>query len=253
MRGQLRGDQGLGWPGAGRGGAPADRQVLAEAGGDPRRDWRRGPDPRADHAGRGRTTRRHRASGRRSMCRWCSGRWVTRACRWPGCPSTSGPPSSRTRPDACSALTAQPLPGEYVAGWLKRGPTGVIGTNKSDAAETVRSLLADLAGGPGPGEVQLPRAGLLRMPAGTGEDPGSPLAQRPDGAGYPARQLRGLAEDRDRREGARGQAWPWRQGQAGQPGGPRPGLRLALGAQRRWRAGPPASARAGSALAARAP
>ena len=37
-----------------------------------------------------------------------------------------------------------PLPGEYVAGWLKRGPTGVIGTNKSDAAQTVRSLLADL-------------------------------------------------------------------------------------------------------------
>ncbi|MBN6053190.1 FAD-dependent oxidoreductase [Nonomuraea sp. RK-328] len=36
---------------------------------------------------------------------------------------------------------------EYVAGWLKRGPTGVIGTNKSDATETVRTLLADLAGG----------------------------------------------------------------------------------------------------------
>ncbi|WP_248960361.1 FAD-dependent oxidoreductase [Sphaerisporangium perillae] len=36
--------------------------------------------------------------------------------------------------------------GQYVAGWLKRGPTGVIGTNKSDAAETVRTLLADLAG-----------------------------------------------------------------------------------------------------------
>ncbi|WP_371780048.1 FAD-dependent oxidoreductase [Streptosporangium subroseum] len=35
---------------------------------------------------------------------------------------------------------------EFVAGWLKRGPTGVIGTNKSDAAETVRTLLADLAG-----------------------------------------------------------------------------------------------------------
>jgi ferredoxin/flavodoxin---NADP+ reductase len=57
-----------------------------------------------------------------------------------------------------------PLPGEYVSGWLKRGPTGVIGTNKSDAAQTVRSLLADLAGGPGPGDVQLPRAGLLRYP-----------------------------------------------------------------------------------------
>ena len=34
---------------------------------------------------------------------------------------------------------------EYVAGWLKRGPTGVVGTNKSDAAETVTTLLADLA------------------------------------------------------------------------------------------------------------
>jgi len=43
-----------------------------------------------------------------------------------------------------------PRPGEYVAGWLKRGPTGVIGTNKSDAAQTVRALLADVAGGPGP-------------------------------------------------------------------------------------------------------
>ena len=44
----------------------------------------------------------------------------------------------------------RPRPGEYVAGWLKRGPTGVIGTNKSDAAQTVRSLLADYtaAGGP---------------------------------------------------------------------------------------------------------
>jgi len=62
----------------------------------------------------------------------------------------------------------QPLPGEYVAGWLKRGPTGVIGTNKSDAAQTVRSLLADLAGGPGPDDVQLPRPGLLRLP-GSGD------------------------------------------------------------------------------------
>jgi ferredoxin/flavodoxin---NADP+ reductase len=35
------------------------------------------------------------------------------------------------------------VPGEYTAGWIKRGPTGVIGTNKSDASETVASLLAD--------------------------------------------------------------------------------------------------------------
>ncbi|TDQ49603.1 FAD-dependent oxidoreductase [Actinorugispora endophytica] len=33
--------------------------------------------------------------------------------------------------------------GDYVAGWLKRGATGVIGTNKSDAAATVRALLDD--------------------------------------------------------------------------------------------------------------
>lgn len=32
---------------------------------------------------------------------------------------------------------------DYVAGWIKRGATGVIGTNKSDAAATVRSLLED--------------------------------------------------------------------------------------------------------------
>lgn len=37
-----------------------------------------------------------------------------------------------------------PQPGEYVAGWLKRGPSGVIGTNRADAVETVGSLLADL-------------------------------------------------------------------------------------------------------------
>ncbi len=35
------------------------------------------------------------------------------------------------------------VPGEYVAGWIKRGPTGVIGTNRPDAKETVTSLLAD--------------------------------------------------------------------------------------------------------------
>jgi ferredoxin--NADP+ reductase len=40
----------------------------------------------------------------------------------------------------------EPLPGEYVVGWIKRGPSGVIGTNKKDAQETVDSLLADLAG-----------------------------------------------------------------------------------------------------------
>jgi ferredoxin--NADP+ reductase len=35
--------------------------------------------------------------------------------------------------------------GEYVVGWIKRGPSGVIGTNKKDAQETVDAILADLA------------------------------------------------------------------------------------------------------------
>jgi ferredoxin--NADP+ reductase len=37
------------------------------------------------------------------------------------------------------------LPGEYVVGWIKRGPTGVIGTNKKDAQETVDAINADLS------------------------------------------------------------------------------------------------------------
>ena len=40
-----------------------------------------------------------------------------------------------------------PIPGVYCAGWIKRGPTGVIGTNKKDATETVEALLADAAAG----------------------------------------------------------------------------------------------------------
>jgi ferredoxin--NADP+ reductase len=39
------------------------------------------------------------------------------------------------------------LPGAYVAGWIKRGPSGFIGTNKSCAQETVDHLVADLNAG----------------------------------------------------------------------------------------------------------
>ncbi len=39
------------------------------------------------------------------------------------------------------------LPGEYAVGWIKRGPSGVIGTNKKDAQETVDALLEDLGAG----------------------------------------------------------------------------------------------------------
>lgn len=45
-------------------------------------------------------------------------------------------------------LSGSVRPREYVVGWFKRGPVGVIGSNKSDAAQTVRNLLADLADHP---------------------------------------------------------------------------------------------------------
>jgi len=41
----------------------------------------------------------------------------------------------------------RPVPGVYCAGWIKRGPSGVIGTNKKDATETVGHLVEDAAAG----------------------------------------------------------------------------------------------------------
>jgi ferredoxin--NADP+ reductase len=43
--------------------------------------------------------------------------------------------------------TEDPLTGIYVTGWIKRGPSGVIGTNKPDAVETVRAMLEDVTAG----------------------------------------------------------------------------------------------------------
>jgi ferredoxin--NADP+ reductase len=54
----------------------------------------------------------------------------------------------------------KPRPGEYVVGWIKRGPTGIIGTNKRDAQETVNTLLEDLEEGRLP-EPQAPDRGEL--------------------------------------------------------------------------------------------
>jgi ferredoxin--NADP+ reductase len=39
----------------------------------------------------------------------------------------------------------EPIAGLYAVGWIKRGPSGVIGTNKPDSIETVKNLLADLS------------------------------------------------------------------------------------------------------------
>jgi ferredoxin/flavodoxin---NADP+ reductase len=59
-------------------------------------------------------------------------------------------------------------PGLYAAGWIKRGPSGVIGTNKKDATETVQLLLDDARAGRLP-----PRDGgsLEELLAGRGAEP----------------------------------------------------------------------------------
>jgi ferredoxin/flavodoxin---NADP+ reductase len=41
----------------------------------------------------------------------------------------------------------RPVPGEYAVGWIKRGPSGVIGTNKKDASDTIARLLEDAEAG----------------------------------------------------------------------------------------------------------
>ena len=44
-------------------------------------------------------------------------------------------------------VSGEQVTGEYAAGWIKRGPSGVIGTNKPDAAETVAAMLQDASAG----------------------------------------------------------------------------------------------------------
>jgi ferredoxin--NADP+ reductase len=65
--------------------------------------------------------------------------------------------------------------GEYVVGWAKRGPSGVIGTNKKDANDTVDRLLEDLGGGRLLEPAQITDAGLAayiheRQPAAVDYD-----------------------------------------------------------------------------------
>jgi ferredoxin--NADP+ reductase len=46
-----------------------------------------------------------------------------------------------------TGVNGEPVAGLYCGGWIKRGPTGVIGTNKPDALETVECMLEDLSKG----------------------------------------------------------------------------------------------------------
>jgi ferredoxin--NADP+ reductase len=85
--------------------------------------------------------------------------------------------------------TGRPLPGTYVVGWAKRGPSGGIGANRDCARETVDALLDDAAAGrlPTPPRRIQDFAGLVRQ-------------RRPDALGL--RQWRAV----DRAERARGEA-----------------------------------------------
>jgi len=65
-------------------------------------------------------------------------------------PDTPFDEATGTMPNAAGRVldeAGSPIPGVYCAGWIKRGPTGVIGTNKKDATETVELLLEDARAG----------------------------------------------------------------------------------------------------------
>jgi ferredoxin/flavodoxin---NADP+ reductase len=59
----------------------------------------------------------------------------------------------------------RPIPGLYAAGWIKRGPSGVIGTNKKCAQETTACLVEDFAAGLLPEPTDTPAALLQRLRA----------------------------------------------------------------------------------------
>jgi ferredoxin--NADP+ reductase len=89
------------------------------------------------------------------------------------------------------AATGQAVAGHYVAGWIKRGATGVIGTNRYCAAETVEALLDDH------------RAGLLTDPTASAADLTALVrARRPDSlGGADWRAIDRVERERGREEG----------------------------------------------------
>ena len=65
----------------------------------------------------------------------------------PGVPFDEGAGTMPNRDGRVLDSDGELIPGLYCAGWIKRGPTGVIGTNKKDATETVDLLLEDAHAG----------------------------------------------------------------------------------------------------------
>ena len=110
----------------------------------------------------------------------CCAASATAASRCRASRSTSDAARSRTTAAASTGDRAA----RYAAGWIKRGPSGVIGTNKKDATETVEVLLEDA------------RAGRLNRASADSTQTLEALLGR---ARRRARRVRGLAGDRRRR------------------------------------------------------
>ena len=114
-------------------------------------------------------------SARRCRAGSSSGASATTASPLPGVPVRRG---QRDAPERGRPRLASRRAVLYGAGWIKRGPSGVIGTNKKDATETVELLLEDA------------RAGALSRGVGRGSRGAARRARRR------ARHVRGLGGDR---------------------------------------------------------
>lgn len=76
---------------------------------------------------------------------------VLRSIGYYGVPLTGVPFAEGRIPNLEGRVTevdGSERPGEYAVGWIKRGPSGLIGANKKDAAETVANVVADLVAAP---------------------------------------------------------------------------------------------------------
>jgi ferredoxin/flavodoxin---NADP+ reductase len=71
---------------------------------------------------------------------------IVRAVGYRGVPTPGLPFDEKSGTIPHTAGRIEGSRNEYVVGWIKRGPTGVIGTNKSDSQDTVNTLTEDLRG-----------------------------------------------------------------------------------------------------------
>ena len=118
---------------------------------------RRDPRRRARRGGRGRAQRRSSPTSAGSSARSPTDEREAIPCgivfrsvgyrgvALPGVPFDEDARRRSRTPTAACSTRRRAGPGVYCAGWIKRGPSGVIGTNKKDATETVELLLEDAA------------------------------------------------------------------------------------------------------------